>query len=91
MGRVERTNSYDGLVRQAHVGLLSSLKQLARSGHLDEARKFCDELSQTSGPDGAGILSSITQSEGLVIVDEETSEVVPGMTVDFLPFSEVIG
>jgi molybdopterin molybdotransferase len=41
--------------------------------------------------DGAGILSSITQSEGLVIVDEETREVAPGMTVDFLPFSEVIG
>jgi molybdopterin molybdotransferase len=41
--------------------------------------------------DGAGILSSITRSEGLVIVDEETSEVAPGMTVDFLPFSEVIG
>jgi len=41
--------------------------------------------------DGAGILSSITQSEGLVIVDEETREVTPGMTVEFLPFSEVIG
>jgi molybdopterin molybdotransferase len=41
--------------------------------------------------DGAGILSSITESEGLVIVDEETSDLAPGMTVDFLPFSEVIG
>jgi len=41
--------------------------------------------------DGAGILSSITRSEGLVIVDEETREVAPGVTVDFLPFSEVIG
>jgi molybdopterin molybdotransferase len=41
--------------------------------------------------DGAGILSSITQSEGLVIVDEETGDVTAGMTVDFLPFSEVIG
>ena len=41
--------------------------------------------------DGAGILSSITRSEGLVIVDEETSDLAPGITVDFLPFSEVIG
>jgi molybdopterin molybdotransferase len=41
--------------------------------------------------DGAGILSSITQSEGLAILDEETSDLVPGITVDFLPFSEVIG
>ena len=41
--------------------------------------------------DGAGILSSITQSEGLVIINEEMSDLAPGMTVDFLPFSEVIG
>ena len=41
--------------------------------------------------DGAGILSSITRSAGLVVVDEETSDLAPGMNVDFLPFSEVIG
>jgi len=41
--------------------------------------------------DGAGILSSITRSEGLVVVDEEKSDLAPGMTVNFLPFSEVIG
>jgi molybdopterin molybdotransferase len=41
--------------------------------------------------DGAGILSSITRSDGLVILDEETSDLAPGMIVEFLPFSEVIG
>ncbi len=41
--------------------------------------------------DGAGIISSITRSEGLVVVGEETSDLAPGMMVDFLPFSEVIG
>ena len=41
--------------------------------------------------DGAGILSSIVQSEGLVILDEATGDLVPGTVVDFLPFSEVIG
>jgi molybdopterin molybdotransferase len=41
--------------------------------------------------DGAGILSSIVQSEGLVVIDEMTSDVAPGATIDFLPFSEVIG
>jgi molybdopterin molybdotransferase len=41
--------------------------------------------------DGAGILSSITQSEGLAIIGEETSDLSPGMAIDFLPFSEVIG
>jgi molybdopterin molybdotransferase len=41
--------------------------------------------------DGAGIISSITGSEGLVVVGEETSDLAPGMMIDFLPFSEVIG
>jgi molybdopterin molybdotransferase len=41
--------------------------------------------------DGAGILSSITESAGLVVIDEETSDLAPGMTVEFLPFTEVVG
>jgi molybdopterin molybdotransferase len=41
--------------------------------------------------DGAGILSSIARSEGLVILDEASSELAAGSMVDFLPFSEVIG
>jgi molybdopterin molybdotransferase len=40
--------------------------------------------------DGAGILSSIVRSDGLVILDEATSELTVGTMVDFLPFSEVI-
>ena len=54
-------------------------------------REGKDLLAVKYARDGAGILSSITRSEGLVVVDEETSDVAPGMTVDFLPFSEVIG
>jgi molybdopterin molybdotransferase len=41
--------------------------------------------------DGAGILSSIVESDGLVILDESTGDLVSGTDVDFLPFSEVIG
>src|SRR5262249_26229370 len=41
--------------------------------------------------DGAGILSSIVQSEGLAILDENTGALAPGTMVEFLPFSEVIG
>jgi molybdopterin molybdotransferase len=41
--------------------------------------------------DGAGVLSSIARSEGLVILDEASSELAAGSMVDFLPFSEVIG
>ena len=39
--------------------------------------------------DGAGILSSIVQSDGLAMLDEEISDLAPGTIVDFLPFSEV--
>jgi molybdopterin molybdotransferase len=39
--------------------------------------------------DGAGILSSLVQSQGFAILGEEVSELSPGTTIDFLPFSEV--
>jgi molybdopterin molybdotransferase len=41
--------------------------------------------------DGAGILSSVVQSDGFVVIGEDTSEVTLGTAVDFLPFSEVLG
>ncbi len=41
--------------------------------------------------DGAGILSSIVRSDGLVILDEALGNLALGSMVDFLPFSEVIG
>jgi molybdopterin molybdotransferase len=40
--------------------------------------------------DGAGILSSIVQSEGFAILDETVTELAPGAVVEFLPFSAVI-
>ncbi|MBP2315057.1 molybdopterin molybdotransferase MoeA [Azospirillum soli] len=39
--------------------------------------------------DGAGILSSMVESNGLVELPEEATRVEPGVIVDFLPFSEV--
>jgi molybdopterin molybdotransferase len=39
--------------------------------------------------DGAGILSSIVKSDGLVVLDEETGDLAPGTGVEFLPFTEV--
>ncbi len=38
---------------------------------------------------GAGILSSMVESEGLVALPEEMTQLEPGTLVDFLPFSEV--
>jgi molybdopterin molybdotransferase len=41
--------------------------------------------------DGAGILSSIVLSDGFAVLDESIADVAPGMTIGFLPFSEVFG
>ncbi|HZT51556.1 MAG TPA: gephyrin-like molybdotransferase Glp [Stellaceae bacterium] len=40
--------------------------------------------------DGAGILSSMVASDGLVVVEAGVTSVVPGAPVDFLPFTEVL-
>jgi molybdopterin molybdotransferase len=39
--------------------------------------------------DGAGILSSLVESDGLVELPEDLSRLEPGAVVEFLPFSEV--
>jgi molybdopterin molybdotransferase len=48
-------------------------------------------LARKYEKDGAGILSSITRSDGLVVLDEAISDLAPGTPVDFLPFAEVLG
>ena len=40
--------------------------------------------------DGAGILTSMVQSDGLVELPEELTELAPGTMVDYLPFSEIV-
>jgi molybdopterin molybdotransferase len=54
-------------------------------------RKNGAVLARRYPRDGAGILSSIVQSDGFAVLDETISDVVSGMTVDFLPFAEVFG
>jgi molybdopterin molybdotransferase len=56
---------------------------LAREDGMLVARKY--------PKDGAGILSSIVQSDGFVILDETMNDLAPGTNVEFLPFSEVFG
>ena len=41
--------------------------------------------------DGAGILSSMTQSDGLVVLGDEVTETRPGDTAPFLSFAELLG
>jgi molybdopterin molybdotransferase len=41
--------------------------------------------------DGAGILSSIVQSQGFAVIDESVTQVAPGQMLEFLSFSEVFG
>ena len=40
--------------------------------------------------DGAGILSSMVDSEGLIELPEDLTRLEPGSMVAFLPFSEMI-
>jgi molybdopterin molybdotransferase len=39
--------------------------------------------------DGAGILTSLVESDGLIELDEDTRAVAAGSLVDFLPYTEV--
>ena len=39
--------------------------------------------------DGAGILTSLVESDGLLELPEETTDVEAGALVEFLPFSEL--
>src|SRR6266446_2719306 len=55
------------------------------------ARDGANLVARRYPKDGAGILSSIVQSDGFVVLDETVSDLAPGAPVDFLPFSEVIG
>ncbi len=41
--------------------------------------------------DGAGILSSMVESDGLIELAEDISHVEPGMVVPFVPYGEVLG
>jgi molybdopterin molybdotransferase len=56
---------------------------LTRDGDVVTAHKY--------PKDGAGILSSIVNSDGFVIIDEAADGLQPGTMVDFLPYAEIIG
>jgi molybdopterin molybdotransferase len=40
--------------------------------------------------EGAGMLTSLTETDGLVELPEDTVRLEPGAEVDFLPYSELI-
>ena len=41
--------------------------------------------------DGAGVITSLTETDGLVELDEDTRTIAPGATVGFLPYAMLIG
>ena len=53
----ERNGYLNSVYSSADRGMLSSLAQLARGGHLDEAQKLCEELTQGGGSGSVAILS----------------------------------
>ncbi|AWU93642.1 gephyrin-like molybdotransferase Glp [Azospirillum ramasamyi] len=55
------------------------------------AREQDGALSATKYPrDGAGVLSSLVESEGLIELPEDLARVEPGMIVNFVPFKEFL-
>jgi molybdopterin molybdotransferase len=56
---------------------------LMREGDVVTAHKY--------PKDGAGILSSIVNSDGFVVIDEAADGLQPGAMVDFLPYAEIVG
>ncbi len=55
---------------------------LDASGGLAKARRYPKE--------GAGMLTSLTETDGLVELSEETTRLEPGIEVDFIPYGELI-
>jgi molybdopterin molybdotransferase len=47
-------------------------------------------IAQKFSRDGAGILSSMVESDGLVVLDEAATDLTPGTIVPFLSFREVM-
>ena len=41
--------------------------------------------------DGAGVITSLTQTDGLVELSEDSTSVEPGATVGFLPYAVLTG
>jgi molybdopterin molybdotransferase len=41
--------------------------------------------------DGAGVITSLTETDGLVELDEDTRTIAPGATVGFLPYAVLMG
>ncbi|MFZ3311239.1 MAG: molybdopterin molybdenumtransferase MoeA, partial [Xanthobacteraceae bacterium] len=41
--------------------------------------------------DGAGVLTSLTETDGLAELDEDISQIEPGSTVGFLSYASLIG
>ena len=41
--------------------------------------------------DGAGVLTSLTQTDGLAELGEDVTDIEPGATVGFLPYASLLG
>jgi len=41
--------------------------------------------------DGAGVLTSLTETDGVAELGEDVTEVEPGTTIGFLPYASLVG
>ena len=57
-------------------------RRILRETNEDKARRFPKE--------GAGMLTSLTETDGLVELPEDLTRLEPGTEVNFVPYSELI-
>ena len=71
---------------------LAARRLAAASGfeHGSTAPRAIFQRRQRFERDGAGILTSMVESDGLIELSEEVAQVTPGDIVPFLPYSEVL-
>lgn len=56
------------------------------------ARTAAGEFEAIKHPqDGAGVITSLTETDGLVELDEQTRTIAPGASVGFLPYAVLLG
>ena len=66
----EPTHHWTSIYASSQHGVLTSLGQLSRGDHRDEANKFCEELSQASGPDTEQLLCRLLAARAWLAISD---------------------
>jgi len=71
--------------------VMSDFAYKKKTGRREYVRASLDgRMARRYPKEGAGMLTSLTETDGLVELGEETVRLEPGAEVDFIPYSELI-